>query len=121
MGKSQFLRNIICQDIHFGAGVVVMGHERDLFERIMDYYPSHRMYDLIYYNQGDRTNTIIGFNLFELLPHEDPAFKAGEIYTVLERTLDDLGQTMKPILQSAIDALVYMQQGKTLRDLERLI
>jgi len=121
MGMSQFLRNIICQDIHFGAGVVVMGHERDLFERIMDYYPSHRVDDLIYYNPGDRNNKIIGFNLFEHLPHEDPTFKAGEIYTVLERTLDDLGQTMKPILQSAIDALVSIQQGKTLRDLESLI
>jgi hypothetical protein len=121
-GKTTFLRNLICQDIRHGAGVVVMSHERDLFqERILPFYSESRLDDLIYYNPANIRGKVIGFNLFELSEGENPSFKAGEIYTVFERTLDDLGASMKPILQNAIDALVYMRSGKTLRDLENLI
>jgi hypothetical protein len=121
-GKSYFLRNVICQDIKNGFGVVVLTHERVMFQDyIMPYYPRERMDDLIYYNPADTQGKIIGFNLFALGEGENPSFKSGEIYTVFERTLDDLGASMKPILQNAIDALVYMRAGKTLRDLEALI
>jgi hypothetical protein len=121
-GKSYFLRNAICQDIHSGAGVIVLTHERTMFEDyILPYYPSERIDDLVYFNPADTKGKIIGFNIFELNDGESPAFKAGEIYTVFERTIEDIGQSMRPILQNAIDALVYMQAGKTLRDLRTLI
>ena len=121
-GKSVFLRNVILQDIYAGKGVVILSHERVMFEDyILPYYPSERIDDLIYYNPADTRGKVVGFNIFALNRGENPAFKAGEIATVFERCLDDLGASMKPILHNAIDALVCMQTGKTLRDLKTLI
>jgi hypothetical protein len=98
-GKSVFLRNVILQDIKKGRGVILLSHERVMFEEyIMPYYPSERIDDLIYFDPADNKGKVIGFNIFEINAGEDPAFKAGEIYTVFERTVDDLGASMKPIL-----------------------
>ena len=121
-GKSIFLRNVILQDIKKGVGVVLLTHEKTMFrDYVLPYYPSERIDDLIYFNPSDTKGKIIGFNLFALNKGEDPIFKAGELWNVFERTLDDLGASMKPILQNAITALVTLQSGKSLRDLEKLI
>lgn len=102
--------------------MILLSHERVMFEEfLMPYYPSERIDDLIYFDPADNNGKVIGFNIFELNEGEDPVFKAGEIYNVFERTVDDLGASMKPILGNAIDALVCMKTGKTLRDLKKLI
>lgn len=63
-GKTQFLLNMIMQDIEAGAGVCVMDPHGDLFEDIMDRFPAKRLKDLVLFDPTDQENPP-GLNLFE--------------------------------------------------------
>lgn len=63
-GKTQFLLNLIMQDIENGAGVCVMDPHGDLFDDILDRFPSRRVKDLVIFDPTDQENPP-GLNLFE--------------------------------------------------------
>ncbi len=53
MGKSTLLLNMIVQDIEYGNGVAVFDPHGDLVERLLDYIPSRRVNETIYFNPAD--------------------------------------------------------------------
>lgn len=53
MGKSTLLLNCIAQDIRNGNGVAVLDPHGDLVERVLDYVPSRRINETIYFNPAD--------------------------------------------------------------------
>jgi len=63
-GKTQFLLNLIMQDIESGAGVCVMDPHGDLFDDILDRFPAKRVGDLVIFDPTDHENPP-GLNLFE--------------------------------------------------------
>src|SRR3989338_1588605 len=64
MGKSTTLENMIIQDIREGRGVGVVDPHGDLAEKILDYIPSNRVNDVIYFNPAD-IDYPIAFNILE--------------------------------------------------------
>ena len=50
MGKSTVLENMIIQDIQDGKGVCVVDPHGDLVEKVINFVPSSRINDVIYFN-----------------------------------------------------------------------
>jgi hypothetical protein len=63
-GKTQFLLNMIMQDIEAGNGVCVIDPHGDLFEDVLDRYPVRRLHDLVIFDPTDHAHPP-GLNLFE--------------------------------------------------------
>ena len=61
-GKSTVITNLVAQDMRKGYGVIVMSPDEDLMRRIVPYIPEHRLDDVIYFDPGDTTYSLIGFN-----------------------------------------------------------
>src|SRR3989344_3338911 len=53
MGKSTVLENMIIQDIQEGRGVCVVDPHGDLVEKVINFVPSERINDTIYFNPAD--------------------------------------------------------------------
>lgn len=63
-GKTQFLLNMIMQDIESGQGVCVMDPHGDLYDDILSRFPRRRFRDLVLFDPTDHENPP-GLNLFE--------------------------------------------------------
>jgi hypothetical protein len=61
-GKTNLLRNLICQDIERGFGVGVIDPHGDLAEELLDCIPSWRSDHVLYFDPAD-SDFPIGFNL----------------------------------------------------------
>ncbi len=64
MGKTTLLENMILSDIYAGHGCCYVDPHGDTAERLLDYIPSWRINDVVYFNPAD-TNHPIGFNILE--------------------------------------------------------
>jgi hypothetical protein len=120
MGKSTLLLNMIVQDINHGNGVAVFDPHGDLVERILDYIPSRRINDTIYFNPAD-TEYPIAFNpLYN--PNNIPKhLVASGIVQVFKKIwIDSWGPRLEYILRNAILALLE-QPGNTLLAVPRLL
>jgi DNA helicase HerA-like ATPase len=60
MGKSTVLENMIIDDIRAGYGVAVVDPHGDLAEKIIEYIPTNRIKDVIYFNPADINYPIVG-------------------------------------------------------------
>ncbi|MCA9369832.1 DUF87 domain-containing protein [Candidatus Woesebacteria bacterium] len=52
-GKSTLLANMAIHDIKKGEGLCVIDPHGDLVETLLDYIPSHRINDVVYFNSSD--------------------------------------------------------------------
>ncbi len=68
MGKSTILENMIVEDINAGKGVAVVDPHGELAEKIIQYIPSDRVNDVIYFNPAD-IEYPVAFNIVE---HVEP-------------------------------------------------
>ncbi len=68
-GKSEFIKNLVIQDIIAGKGVGVIDPHGDLADGIMELIPKERYDDVIYFNPSD-TERPMGLNMLEA-PNED--------------------------------------------------
>src|SRR3989338_10243438 len=65
MGKSTMMENMMLHDIYSGHGVGLVDPHGDFAEKIIDFIPSHRINDVVYFNPAD-INFPIGFNILEV-------------------------------------------------------
>lgn len=63
-GKSTLLANMVINDLKSGRGLCVIDPNGDLVETLLDYIPSHRINDVIYFDPADTERTV-KLNLFE--------------------------------------------------------
>lgn len=126
-GKSTVITNIVAQDMHKGYGVIVMSPDEDLMNRIVPYIPERRLDDVIYFDPGDTTSPIIGFNPLFLESLDDQKEyeqlrrrKIGETNAVLTRTLGIDTEPTRNLLNNVMYALIG-RPNTTLSDLRRLI
>lgn len=108
-GKSVLLRHQIAHDLHAGYGVVVMTPERDLINDVLSYVPESRLADVVHFDAFDDEPPLVGFNPFTLSDRTALAQRAGELESILVRTLGDMGVKMKPVLSNSIYALLATQ------------
>src|SRR3989338_6136652 len=64
MGKTVMLENMVIQDIRRGYGVAVVDPHGEFAERMLDFVPSSRINDVIYFNPADFSHPL-AFNVLE--------------------------------------------------------
>jgi len=120
MGKSTTLENMIIQDIRDGKGVAVVDPHGDLVEKVIDYIPSNRVNDVVYFNPSD-ADFPIAFNVIEQV---DPKYRhlvsSGLIGVFKKIWADSWGPRLEYVLRNAILALLDYP-GATLLGVTRMM
>jgi len=106
MGKSVTLENMIYSDIMAGHGVCVVDPHGDSAEKVIDFIPSNRVNDVLYFNPAD-LDYPIAFNVFEKV---DPAYShlvaSGLVGVFKKIWADSWGPRLEYVLRNAILALM---------------
>lgn len=120
MGKSTMLENMIIQDIRAGRGLAVVDPHGDLVEKIINFVPSYRVNDVVYFNPADMDYPM-AFNPLESV---DPAHRhliASGLISVFKKIwVDSWGPRLEYILRNTILALIE-SPGSTLLGVTRLL
>ena len=120
MGKTTVLENMIIQDIRAGKGVAVADPHGDLVDKLIDYIPSYRMNDVIYFNPADVDHPI-AFNILENIdPNYRPLVASGLVGVFKKIWADSWGPRLEYILNNAILSLLDYQ-GSTLLGITRIL
>ncbi len=120
MGKSTLLLNCIVQDVRNGNGVAVIDPHGDLVERVLDYIPSWRVNETIYFDPAD-TEYPIGFNVLANTDPKQRHFVASGVVQVFKKIWSDSwGPRLEYVLRNAILALLE-KPGNTLLGVPRLL
>ena len=120
MGKSTILENMIVDDIRSGKGVMVVDPHGDLAEKIIEYIPSGRVNDVIYFNPSDMEYPI-AFNIVEQVePHLRHLVASGLIGVFKKLWADSWGPRLEYILRNAILAILDYP-GSTLLAVTRML
>ncbi|HSW89870.1 MAG TPA: type IV secretion system DNA-binding domain-containing protein [Patescibacteria group bacterium] len=86
-GKSEFLKDMIMQDIRAGKGLAVMDPHGELVEDIMQMIPPERAEEVIYFNPSD-TDRPMGLNIMEAETEEQLHFVVGSIISLMYKLYD---------------------------------
>ncbi len=120
MGKTTLLENMVLNDIYSGAGLAYVDPHGDSVEKFLDYIPSHRVNDVIYFNPSD-LDYPIAFNILEQV---DPSLKhivaSGLLGVFKKLWADSWGPRLEYLLRNAILALLDYP-GSTLLGVLRVL
>ncbi|MDI3496541.1 MAG: hypothetical protein PWQ35_562 [Patescibacteria group bacterium] len=120
MGKSTVLENMIVDDIRAGHGVAVVDPHGDLAEKVIEYIPTNRIKDIVYFNPAD-IDYPIAFNVVEQVePHLQHLVASGLIGVFQKLWADSWGPRLEYILRNAILAILDFP-GSTLLGVVRML
>ncbi|MFA6466464.1 MAG: type IV secretion system DNA-binding domain-containing protein [Patescibacteria group bacterium] len=120
MGKSTVLENMIIQDIQDGKGVCVVDPHGDLVEKVINFVPSSRINDVIYFNPAD-LDFPIGFNVLEKVDASQRHLVVSGLIGVFQKIwADSWGPRLEYVLHHAISALLEYP-GSTLLGIMRML
>lgn len=86
-GKSEFLKQMILQDINEGKGLCFMDPHGDAVEEILELIPPERAEDVIYFNPSDTTRPV-GLNLLEAKTEDQKHFAATAVINMMYKLFD---------------------------------
>jgi len=113
-GKTTLLRNMIIQHLHHGHGLALLDPHGDLAEELLDYFPTSRADDLVYFNPSD-LEFPIGLNLLANVPPDDRHLVASGIVGAFKSIWrDSWGPRMEYLLYNALAALLDCQNTSLL-------
>ena len=105
-GKTTLLKNIIVQLLNQGRGIGFIDPHGDLAEALLDYIPSSRIDQGIYFNPGD-LEFPIALNLLANVPEDERHLVASGIVGAFKSIWgDSWGPRMEYILYNAVAALL---------------
>ncbi|MDI6591572.1 MAG: type IV secretion system DNA-binding domain-containing protein [Patescibacteria group bacterium] len=120
MGKTAMLENMAIQDIQKGHGVGFIDPHGEAAERLLDFIPSHRINDVVYFNPADLEYPI-AFNVMEKVDLEHRHLVAGGLMGVFKKIWPDVWSArMEYILNNCISALLEYQNS-TLLGVNRML
>ncbi len=120
MGKSTILENMIVDDIRAGHGVAIVDPHGDLAEKIIEYIPTERIKDVVYFNPSDQDYPI-AFNIVEQVePHLRHLVASGLIGVFQKLWADSWGPRLEYILRNAILAILDFP-GSTILGVVRML
>jgi CxxC-x17-CxxC domain-containing protein len=120
MGKSELLKNMAIQDIQNGHGLGFIDPHGETVASLLDFIPSHRINDVIYFNPSDMKNPV-AFNVMEQVPAEMRHLVASGLMGAFKKMWPDVWSArMEYILNYAILALLE-HPGTTLLGINRLL
>src|SRR5260221_111070 len=86
-GKSEFMKQMILQDINEGKGLCFMDPHGDAVEQILELIPPERAEDVIYFNPSD-TERPIGLNLLEAKTEDQKHFATTAVINMMYKLFD---------------------------------
>lgn len=120
MGKSTVMENMIIQDIINGEGVALVDPHGDFAEKILNFIPSSRVNDVVYFNPSDFEYPI-AFNVMETVEQEHKHLIASGLVGVFKKLwADSWGPRLEYVLRNAILALLDYP-GSTLLGIMRIL
>lgn len=120
MGKTVLLENMAISDIEAGHGVAIVDPHGEFAERVLDFVPSRRINDVIYFNPADLNNPI-AFNVVEKVSPEDRHLVASGLVGVFKKIWSESwGPRLEYVLRNAILALLEYP-GSTLLGIMRIL
>jgi hypothetical protein len=119
MGKTTLLENMVLNDIYSGHGVGLVDPHGDYAEKIINFIPSNRINDVVYFNPAD-LDYPIGFNILETVRPEQKHLVASGLMGVFKKIWPDVwSPRMEYILNNTILALLDFP-GTTLLGINRM-
>jgi len=120
MGKTVLLENMILSDIYAGHGCCYVDPHGDTAEKLIDFIPSHRINDVIYFNPSD-IDYPVGFNILEAVDERHKHLVASGMMGVFKKIWENMWSSrMEYILNNSILALLD-NPGSTLLGINRLL
>ncbi len=120
MGKTVLQENMVMSDIMAGHGVCYVDPHGDTAEKILDYIPSNRINDVVYFNPADLENPV-GFNILESVTEDKKHLVSNGLMGVFKKIWPDVWSArMEYILQNCVMALLDYP-GATLLGINRLL
>ena len=114
MGKTVLMENMLLSDIYAGHGIALVDPHGDFAENFLNYIPSNRVNDVVYFNPADLENPI-GFNILETVKEEHRHLVAAGLMGVFKKIwVDQWSARMEYILTNTILALMYDDQSTLL-------
>jgi len=123
-GKSEFLKEMIMQDIRAGKGVAVIDPHGELVDDIMLLMPPSRAEDVIYFDPSNTDNPM-GMNIMETDSEEQMHFIAGSIIGLMYKLYDPnrtgiIGPRFEHAIRNAM-LTVMSEKGNTFVELVRCL
>jgi len=120
MGKTAMLENMAIQDIQSGKGIGFIDPHGEAAENLLDFIPSRRLNDVIYFNPAD-VDYPIAFNVMEKVDVEHRHLVASGLMGVFKKIWPDVWSArMEYILNNSILALLEYP-GSTLLGINRML
>ena len=102
MGKTTLMENMILSDIYAGHGCCYVDPHGDTAEKLIDYIPSWRLKDVVYFNPGD-LDFPMGFNILEAVSERHKHLVASGMMGVFKKIWENLWSArMEYILNNKI-------------------
>ncbi len=86
-GKSEFLKEMILQDIEAGRGVAAIDPHGDFVEDVLELMPPDRAEDVIYFNPSDKDRPM-GLNIMEAHGEDERHFVVSSIINLMYKLYD---------------------------------
>ena len=123
-GKSEFLKDMVLQDIRAGKGMAVIDPHGDLVEDLLLLMPPERAEDVIYFNPSN-TDRPMGLNMMEAETEEQMHFVAGSIIGLMYRLYDPhktgiIGPRFEHAIRNAM-LTIMAEPGSTFIELVRVL
>jgi hypothetical protein len=120
MGKTEMIVNMAIQDIQAGKGVGFVDPHGEAAEKILDFIPSKRVNDVIYFNPAD-IDYPVAFNVMEKVNLELRHLVAAGLMGVFKKIWPDVWSArMEYILNNSVLALLEYP-GSTLLGINRML
>ncbi len=120
MGKTTMLEHMVYSDIANGNGLALVDPHGDFAEKMLDYVPSSRVNDVIYFNPAD-IDWPIAFNVMEKVDSKNRHLVASGLIGVFKKIwADSWGPRLEYVLRNAILALLEYP-GSTLLGVPRML
>lgn len=123
-GKSEFLKEMIMQDIENGEGVCAIDPHGEFVEDILQLMPAERAEDVIYFNPSDLDRPM-GLNMMEADSEEQKHFVVSSIIGLMYKLYDPhrtgiIGPRFEHAIRNAM-LTIMSKQGSTFIELVRAL
>jgi len=123
-GKSEFLKEMILQDIDSGYGVCAIDPHGEFIEDILQLMPPERAEDVIYFNPSDIARPM-GLNMMEADTEEQRHFVVSAIIGLMYKLYDPhrtgiIGPRFEHAIRNAMLTIMY-KKGTTFIELVRIL
>ncbi|HSA83750.1 MAG TPA: type IV secretion system DNA-binding domain-containing protein, partial [Patescibacteria group bacterium] len=123
-GKSEFLKQMIMQDIIAGEGVAVIDPHGDLIEDTLRLIPPKRAEDVILFDPSDLERPM-GFNMLEAADEQQKHFVANSIIGLMYKLFDPnktgiIGPRFEHAVRNAMLTVMY-EKGSTFIEVVRIL